>query len=335
MNGMAATINSVQDGDWRADTTWDSNSPGCTVTDDVVITHTVTSSCSPLDIKGTGSITVKSGGKLIVESDAGVTGDGDLTVESGGELVVKGNMDISGSGTFTLNGSADVYGNFDVGNGPNSTADGSGDLEIGGCCCSDWDGPDANCSDGVPLPVDLISFEAEADEGSVTLNWATASERNSKHFIVQRSSNGSDYRSIGKVKASGNSVIENRYRFEDSDLPGNGTFYYRLVQVDLDGKRANYGPVSIEASKVEKGFDVHPVPFSDRATIELPVDWDSEVILSIRDMTGRKVAEERYSGTSGQIFLSKEGADLEKGAYMIRIRNLSSQKAYSKRVLVQ
>lgn len=92
-----------------------------------------------------------------------------------------------------------------------------------------------------PLPVELMSFEANLENGEVYLDWKTASEINNDYFEVQRSENGDDWEPIGEVDGNGtiNEVIS--YDFADKS-PLFGASYYRLKQVDFDGQ-FEYSPI--------------------------------------------------------------------------------------------
>ena len=85
-----------------------------------------------------------------------------------------------------------------------------------------------------PLPIELISFQAEALPGQVQLYWNTASELQSKEFMVERATKEVEFGAIGTVAAAGNSSTMLNYRFSD-EKPEPGTNYYRLKLVDIDG----------------------------------------------------------------------------------------------------
>ncbi|KUG09048.1 hypothetical protein ASU33_19685 [Solirubrum puertoriconensis] len=94
-----------------------------------------------------------------------------------------------------------------------------------------------------PLPVELTAFTATPIGTTVRLDWATATERNSAAFVVERSLDGQAFAPLGTVPAAGNSSSLRRYGWVDGpDLPGAAVLYYRLRQVDLDGT-LNYSPV--------------------------------------------------------------------------------------------
>lgn len=86
--------------------------------------------------------------------------------------------------------------------------------------------------DGV-LPVHLTYFNAQAIGDRVDLNWETAWERNSREFVVERSSDLKEFGTIGTVTAAGETEAKRQYSFTDA-TPMPGTNYYRLRSVDKD-----------------------------------------------------------------------------------------------------
>lgn len=86
-----------------------------------------------------------------------------------------------------------------------------------------------------PVPVKLIGFQATVLNKEVKLTWATVSEINSSHFVIQRSSDGIHFNNIGTIQAAGNSQVTMHYTFFDKN-PLNGTSFYRLQQIDKDGQ---------------------------------------------------------------------------------------------------
>jgi hypothetical protein len=93
-----------------------------------------------------------------------------------------------------------------------------------------------------PLPVTLLDFTAQLQGGAVALAWHTASEVNSARFEVQRSLDGTSFKTLGRVTARGTSTTDTTYPYRDATLPaGASQLYYRLRQVDLNGT-ATYSP---------------------------------------------------------------------------------------------
>lgn len=87
-----------------------------------------------------------------------------------------------------------------------------------------------------PLPVTFLYFNArKQDKTAALLNWKTAQESNSSHFDVERSTDAVHFTYIGKVHTKGYSITESSYSFTDY-APARGGNYYRLKQVDKDGR---------------------------------------------------------------------------------------------------
>ena len=117
-----------------------------------------------------------------------------------------------------------------------------------------------------PLPVELTRFSAVPQAAGVALAWATASEKSSAYFEVQRSATGEAYAAIGKVAAQGSSSSAREYAFVDAQ-PLAGTSYYRLRQVDADGTAA-YSPVVAVRGKGLAEATLYPNPSAQ--TVVLP-----------------------------------------------------------------
>ncbi len=332
---------SVQDGDWGVSSTWnEGGSPDCNLNDELLIDgHTVTCNCDPLDITGQGSITIKSGGELIVTSNTGVTGNGDLIVESGGKLTVKGNLDFSGNGDLTLDGEAEVEGDFTFDGG---TIDGSGDLTIGnGTACDDeieLNGTDINCTQNAPLPVELLNFTARGDpENNVSVVWSTASETNSHYFKILRSKDGEHYREIGKADAAGTSNAINRYQHTDT-TPPSGTSYYKLKQVDFNGDREVFGPVaanSLEKPGSETRLTLYPNPSKGKISLELAHFGKKEVSITVRDMLGKEYASKALVPEQSQRTVTHFDLRdaLDQGIYVLVVT--SEKKRYKKKLVIR
>jgi len=114
----------------------------------------------------------------------------------------------------------------------------------------------------IALPVTLTSFISSCSNGTPVLNWSTASEQNSDYFQIERSSDGLNWVVVDRIKANGNSNSNIEYEFTDdiSDLNG----YYRLKQVDFDGKFEYFGPISVNCGN---NIRVHPNPVTNKINI--------------------------------------------------------------------
>lgn len=119
------------------------------------------------------------------------------------------------------------------------------------------------------LPVQLAGFAAKQSGNAVVLTWATLQEQNSRFFVVERSTDGARYAAIGTVAAAGNSAVRKDYTFSDKVLKTEKR-YYRLRQVDADG-RAVHSPVAVVDVKLATvGVSVLPNPVTSGFRVQLP-----------------------------------------------------------------
>ena len=117
---------------------------------------------------------------------------------------------------------------------------------------------------GKSLPVELVSFTAKLINEDAHLHWITASEQNNLGWEIQKFSTDGAWRGIGFVNGQVNSDVENSYSFVEESLVA-GNHYYRLKQIDIDGKvsYSNVSSVSIE------GADNQPVVYPNPAYNEI------------------------------------------------------------------
>jgi hypothetical protein len=129
-----------------------------------------------------------------------------------------------------------------------------------------------------PLPVVFTALEANLNNNTTDLKWSTLSEKNNAKFIIERSTDMVNFIEIGIVKAVGNSNVKNTYTFNDAKPEAYATNYYRIKQVDFDGKFAYTNIASITTDVIGKGVNnsdevtvsakVFPVPTKDVLNIE-------------------------------------------------------------------
>jgi hypothetical protein len=115
-----------------------------------------------------------------------------------------------------------------------------------------------------PLPVQLTAFSAQRQaDKAVAVKWATATEKNSARFEVQRSFDGREFATVATVAAQGNSMSATAYATLDKTAPA-AKLYYRLLQVDLDGTTA-FSPVVMVAGSGEIAkVEIYPNPAHSR-----------------------------------------------------------------------
>ncbi|GAB3849887.1 hypothetical protein GCM10028822_14400 [Hymenobacter terrigena] len=167
-------------------------------------------------------------------------------------------------------------------------------------------------SSGSPLPVELTRFEATAKGTGVNLSWATATEKNSDRFEIQRSATGDEYSTIGTVKGQGSTTMAHDYSFVDS-RPLTGTSYYRLRQVDADGT-SSFSPVAVVQAEASTKVALYPNPSANQLILPAGVGAVQYRIFNALGQTllsGKATDNDRLDITSlpkGAFFLEMSGA---------------------------
>lgn len=118
------------------------------------------------------------------------------------------------------------------------------------------------------VPVSLISFTARKQSGYHQLNWTTSQEIGTSRFIIERSSNGRDFNSIGTLAAAGNSFTVRSYTFADR-TPLKGTNSYRIRIQDADG-RSTLSEVRTLSMQTQPTLLTYPSPVKNQLTVQ----WD-------------------------------------------------------------
>jgi len=170
------------------------------------------------------------------------------------------------------------------------------------------------------VPVGLTTFSARRNGPAVDLSWATASETNSDYFAVERwipdgSSSENSFVMIDRVKGSGTSSTAHRYQFSDRPADHLQTIYYRLRQVDFDGKSTYSQAVAVLFDPLGTIIKVYPNPGSAWFTLEVEGNGASSVVVEMLDASGRQL-ESHEVASAPLVF----GKDWTAGVYLVRIR---------------
>lgn len=167
-----------------------------------------------------------------------------------------------------------------------------------------------------PLPVTLTSFTAKANSNYALLQWETASEQNNKGFEVWRSGDDGKFIKINEVGSKNpDASSPTFYAFTDKQ-PVNGTNYYKLVQVDRDGKETELGVRTLNFSLSAFNVQLYPNP---TITNQVTVSWAKGSVSSLKliDFNGKvlQLTKPQPLATSSTITLANYPA----GTYLLRM----------------
>ena len=155
------------------------------------------------------------------------------------------------------------------------------------------------------LPVTLSSFMISAGvNNSALLKWSTASEENTKWFIIKKSTDGASYKEITRIPAAGNSSLLRYYSYNDNHT-GNvyKYIYYELQIINTDGSFA-FSPVQkfINNNAVKKlitQVSPNPVSAGEHLMFQFNADKQGVMLVEIYDANGKRILQTSMGAESG------------------------------------
>ncbi|MTI19813.1 T9SS type A sorting domain-containing protein, partial [Fulvivirga sp. RKSG066] len=326
-------------GNWGSSNIWEDNDiagPGDDVDllEDLSVTirSGETFTVSKLTVKKNSTLTIETGGTLIVtgefklEDNTNIVADGNLEIQ--GDLILEKDVqaNIAGAvqvdGDFTakegsdlvIDGSLNVDGDVDF--EKDVTVTGDGVFTYNGSC-SDVDG---TCNSVGPLPVDLLYLSGEVKNKSVVITWATSTEINNDYFLLERSVDGVNYEKVKTIEGAGNSSSTLKYEVID-DNPLFGQSYYRLTQVDFDGAYEVFNPVAVYVSSLSE-MAVYPNPAVKGTDLKVFSGAQENVKFAIYNTEGVAIVSQMLQSGQNIIALSE---DIKSGFYIVKMTSGDDQ----------
>ena len=293
-----------------------------------------------ININGNFQVNAEGDGKIIIPAGVTVNVSGNFQLdaqnsgcESGSsctfEFVVNGTLNVnsnlqnnlvtliwSGTGTVDVDDSFEITSNgcMECGSTCPAFPAGSGGCSDDGDGCSIDFCVDGNYGNTSPLPVILLFFKGEVQEGKVLLEWATSSEINFDFFTIERSTNVQEFYAIGTVAGNGFSESRIDYSFYDVN-PLVGRSFYRLKATDFDGSVEYFEIVSVVYNN--RFVKIHSNPIANgeplRATVKL--EHDQAAYFTVYTILGVKVFQIPLTSGTYDLLLP----DLKPGVYMTLI----------------
>ncbi|MBL7707242.1 MAG: T9SS type A sorting domain-containing protein [Taibaiella sp.] len=212
----------------------------------------------------------------------------------------------TGTGAITINGAGTIQVRYEVTSGdcPSSTQ--------------------VSFLSSVPTPVTLESFNVNRAKNGIVLDWVINKEINNKGFEIQKSDDAENWNTIGFVKTQsedGNNIGRSYYSYTD-EQPFTGKNYYRLKQLDMDG-RSDYSPVRQLSYGVKGQISLYPNPVKENLYID---GLEKNDVVKIYDPSGRIVFEYSAMLYAAEISMNH----LPKGIYYLKISSDGKTKLKNK-----
>ncbi|MBX2917563.1 MAG: T9SS type A sorting domain-containing protein [Cyclobacteriaceae bacterium] len=171
-----------------------------------------------------------------------------------------------------------------------------------------------NTNLALPLPIELLAFEASVIQNEILLQWSTATELNNDYFTIQRSYNGESWDAIATIKGAGNSLVRTDYETTDTN-PLMGVSYYRLKQTDFDGT-STYS--SVKRVQVDERYQLkaYPNPTTGKLTVTTGFNLEPQDIRLLNTIGQQVPIQVHQQGGEAEI----EAINPPPGIYILQVR---------------
>lgn len=182
------------------------------------------------------------------------------------------------------------------------------------------------------LPVTLVSFIVRPEDGVAVAEWETAAEKNNDYFLLERSIDGVSFEVIGRVAGNGTTTIPRSYTYTD-DAPYNGTSYYRLKQVDFDGRTETFKTIPYDNNATISTLQIvecSPNPFTTTIRLITDIPQDGMINTELLTLGGAKVWSDVMDVQKGRQIMNLYPELPVAGIYLLRISDSEGHQSVLK-----
>ncbi|MBC7903336.1 MAG: T9SS type A sorting domain-containing protein [Gemmatimonadaceae bacterium] len=169
----------------------------------------------------------------------------------------------------------------------------------------------------LPLPVSWKSFDAKVIANDVRLSWSVDNNADASRYEIEHSVDGKNFEKVGTVS---NSASVKQYSYTHLGLTG-GKHYYRLLQIDLDGKSV-YSKV-VDANIKASDFFVRALSNPVRnsyAEIEVRASKAADATVELWSVSGVRIQTYQKSIVAGTNRVRVDMTRAAAGNYILKVR---------------
>ena len=166
-----------------------------------------------------------------------------------------------------------------------------------------------------PLPIKIVNFSAEKKGNTTSLNWTIENNFEQVNFVVEKSMNVANFKSIGNISSTQNSS----YNFEDKDQ-NTKTIFYRIKVMDKEGKAFFSPTITVNISTKNIKTKVYPNPLQSNSWLSINTANADKIHLVICDITGKICWEQNENIIAGNNLIALPYESLLQGMYLLRIK---------------
>jgi hypothetical protein len=174
------------------------------------------------------------------------------------------------------------------------------------------------------VPVRFLGFNVTKSNNSALLNWTVENEdANTARYEIEYSTTGTEFARLATVAAANNGRSSNTYNFTQENLSAvrtSGVIYYRIKQIDADGRFTYTTIKSIRLDNKSFGVAAYPNPAKSYTKLTIELTEASPIVVTVSDASGKQVSAVQIAGVKGTNFRDINLANLASGSYILKVQ---------------
>lgn len=174
------------------------------------------------------------------------------------------------------------------------------------------------------LPVRFLNFTATKNNNTALLTWSVESEDlNTANYQIESSLSGVEFSAVKTVPALNNGRSNNVYSSvvdNISALRSSGVIYFRIKQIDRDGKYVYSETRSVRVSGKGLIVGVYPNPVKNTTNVSFDLENNADVVIAVTDASGKQVITTQVKGFKGANISNLNMAKLASGSYTLKLQ---------------
>ena len=175
-----------------------------------------------------------------------------------------------------------------------------------------------NLGNGAVLPLKFVDLQLKNNSNSITLNWSVTGQTSPTTYVVERSTNGVQYKQIGTIPTQ-TDQRNLALTFTDKTLPQAVTGFYRIKACDANNQCLYSVVKSVKLNTENSWVKIYPTPVKDNLQITPNKAFTGNVSFKIFNAEGKQVYQlnKKNIAERDQLYIPVSG--LSRGSYILQI----------------
>lgn len=184
----------------------------------------------------------------------------------------------------------------------------------------------------------LTNFEAHFDgkQQIVQLNWKKQNGKHIANYIIEKSTDKSDWQELAQINGMEHNDQAVDY-FQTDNQPSEGISYYRLKQINSEGKESFSNIIPVKSIFSEEKVNLFPLAENSQKVINLSFDnikKEGQLLVVLRDIKGQEYYSKVLMNVQADTVVAIPiESHIPKGDYLVIAS--SEDQMYSQNVRIQ